>query len=298
MHGRSRLLRLTAPSGASPAPRDEPARHAAALLALQRSAGNRAVAGVLARKPILIGKDRVEVASETEEEDARRIVKLLADTYGVTLDSAKARDAVRKDKKERGRSEDQIKAIDVVPWTVMDLKDLEAGLKYFAPILGKARATSKRAGTPQELTQVGRLSHYEVDPEAQYVKEAGVVAVFHAHSAAMPDPDELVAVHEIAHAVFGDLVEDFRRKIGYWTYPTDKRHDGTVEAPPTKYGATSPDEDLADSVALYFTAPDFLKSGQKGKKRGEIGNACRKRYEWIKKEVASWQGKTKKAGAK
>jgi hypothetical protein len=51
-------------------------------------------------------------------------------------------------------------------------------------------------------------------------------------------------------------------------------------------------------VALYFTAPDFLKSGQKGKKRGEIGNACRKRYEWIKKEVASWQGKPKKAGAK
>jgi hypothetical protein len=39
---------------------------------------------------------------------------------------------------------------------------------------------------------------------------------------------------------------------------------------------------------LFFTAPDTLKRGIHGKKRGEWGNACPKRFWWIEAEVARW----------
>jgi len=293
---RSRMTRLA--GGASPATPTEAerTRPAATLLALQRSAGNRAVVGLLARQPdtktkatiVEIAGEKVEVASPAEAKDAERILRLLKDTYGVAFDSLAARNAVRKDKAERGVAKDDIEKIDVVPWTYMDLKDLEAGFKYYAPILGKARAKSKRKGTAQEVTRMGRLSHYLDDPEGQYLHDSATIAIFKGHPRAIPDPDEFTTVHEIAHAVFGPLVEDFRQKIGYWTSPTAKRNDGSVEAPPTPYGNKNPDEDLAESVALYFTAPDVLKTGSRTKKRGQVGNACPKRFAWIEKEVKSW----------
>ena len=191
------------------------------MLALQRSVGNRAVVDALARQPdtktkpkiVTVEGERVEVASDAEAKDAERILKLLKDTYGVTFDSLAARNAVRKDKTERGVSKDDVEKIDVVPWTYMDLKNLEAGFKYFAPILGKARTKSKRKGTAQEVTKLGRLSHYLENPEGQYLHEYSTIAIFKGHPRAM-DPDEFTAVHEIAHAVFGPKVEDFRRKIG------------------------------------------------------------------------------------
>ena len=73
-----------------------------------------------------------------------------------------------------------------------------------------------------------------------------------------------------------------------WTRATADRNDGTVEAPPTPYGNKNPDEDLAESVAMFFTSPDDLKQGRRGKKRGQVGNACRQRFAWIQKEVKSW----------
>jgi hypothetical protein len=287
MHGRLRRSRLSAPGGTAAAPEAPTARRAAAVLALQRSVGNRAVVDVLARQPdrktriVTVAGERVEVASEAEAKDAERIVKLLKDTYGVSFDSAAVRGAVRKDKTERGVSKDDVAKIDVAPWSYLDLQDLEAGFKHFAPLLGQERAKSSRKDSPQEVTKLGRLSHYEDDPEGQYLKEPGAIAVYKSHSRAMPDPDEFTAVHEIAHAVFGHLVEDFRRKIGYWTTPTAERNKGSVEAPPTPYGNKNPDEDLAESVAFYFTARDFLRTGQRGKKKGEVGNKCPQRLAWI-----------------
>jgi hypothetical protein len=186
-----------------------------------------------------------------------------------------------------------VEKIDVVPWTYLDLQDLEAGFKHYAPLLGQERAKSSRKGTPQEVTKMGRLSHYDDDPEGQYLKDDSAIAIFKSHSKAVPDPDEFTAVHEIAHAVFGPLVEDFRRTVGYWTTPTADRKVGKVEAPPTDYGKKNPDEDLADSVALYFTARDFLRDGQRGKKRGEVGNKCPKRLAWIEAEVTRWKATDK-----
>jgi hypothetical protein len=301
MHSRLRRSRLSAPGGTAASSDAASARQAAAVLALQRSAGNHAVVDILARQPetktkpkvVTIQGERVEVASDAEAKDADRILKLLKDTYGVTFDSAATRQAVRKDKTERGVEKGDVEKIDIVPWTYLDLRDLEAGFKHYAPLLGQERAKSSRKGTPQEVTKMGRLSHYDDDPEGQYLKDDSAIAIFKSHSKAVPDPDEFTAVHEIAHAVFGPLVEDFRRTVGYWTTPTADRKVGKVEAPPTDYGKKNPDEDLADSVALYFTARDFLRDGQRGKKRGEVGNKCPKRLAWIEAEVTRWKATDK-----
>jgi hypothetical protein len=248
---------------------------ASALAAVDFSASRPAI--------VWVGGERVRVKSAAQARDAERIVKLLKESYGVTFDSVAARREVRKDKAERGRSADDVRAYDAAPWSYADLQDLEAGFKYFAPILGKARTKSARKSSPQEVVRLGRLSSVRT-AEAQYLKDSGTIAVYQSRSDIMA-PDEGTVVHEIAHAIFGPLVEEFRTKIGYWTH----RGDPSSEAPPTPYGATSPDEDLADSVSLFFTAPDALKSGMRGKKRGEVGNACPKRFRWIEAEVARWK---------
>jgi hypothetical protein len=232
---------------------------------------------------IWIGGERVRVSSADEAKDAERIVKLLKDSYGVTFDSVATRREVRKEKAERGWTDDEVRALDVAPWTYLDLRDLELGFKYFAPVLGKARTKSSRASSPQEVVRLGRISSPRTD-EAQYLPQSGTIATYHSHPDVITDPDAQTTAHEIAHAIFGPLLDDFREKIGYWTHPRD----GSYEAPPTPYGNKSPDEDLADSVALFFTAPDALKGGVRGKKRGEVGNPCPKRFRWIEAEVKKW----------
>jgi hypothetical protein len=252
---------------------------------LRGAAGQLATVEFSAHRPAIvwIGGERVQVASADEAKDAERIVTLLKDSYGVTFDSVATRREVRKDKAERGRA-DELRAYDVAPWTYLDLKDLELGFKYFAPVLGKERTKSARAKTPQEVVRLGRISS-PTTAEAQYFQSSGTIATYESHPSVVTDPDPQTVTHEIAHAIFGPLVEDFKKSIGYWTATDRSAH----EAPPTPYGAKDADEDLADSVSLYFTAPDQLKTGMRGKKRGEVGNPCPKRYRWIQQQVANWK---------
>lgn len=249
-----------------------------------------------AHKPAIVwvGGERVRVASAQEAADAQRIVTLLKDTYGVAFDSVAARRAARQDKAERGSSPERQRASDVVPWTYMDLRDLELAFQHFAPILGRARSKSSRASTPQEVVRVGRLSSdamHDADEhkeEGEYLKDAHLIALYQSQPTVVTDPDEATLVHEIAHAVFGPLRDRFVADIGYWTGRSAPHSDGKLEAPPTPYGAKNADEDLADSVMLFFTAPDALKGGVRGKHTGEPGNPCPKRFAWIAKEVARW----------
>lgn len=246
---------------------------------------------------VWIGGERVQVSSEAEAKDAERIIRLLTETYGVAFDSVATRRAARLDKAQRGASTERVQASDVVPWTYMDLRDLEQGFKYYAAVLGKTRSKSTRASTPQEVVRIGRLSTDAMhEPgaqpeEAEYLTDSKTIAVYHAHSRVIADPDESTIVHEIAHAVFGPLVDKFRTDIGYWPEVSAHRGNPSFEAPPTHYGDKNPDEDIAESVALFFTAPDSLKRGIRGHKPGEWGNPCPKRYAWIERVVAGWSHK-------
>ena len=65
------------------------------------------------------------------------------------------------------------------------------------------------------------------------------------------------------------------------------------EAPPDSYANTNAAEGLAQSVAYYFVDPDRLKKGDGKHEAGLPGNACPKRYRFIRDAVGGW-AKSKK----
>ena len=67
-----------------------------------------------------------------------------------------------------------------------------------------------------------------------------------------------------------------------------------AEAPPTDYGNTNLNEDLAETVSLYFVDPDRLLNGD-GTADGSPGNACPQRHAWVAKMIKEWTPEKAKA---
>lgn len=103
------------------------------------------------------------------------------------------------------------------------------------------------------------------------------------------DFDRHVA-HELAHAVFEPQLDAFIRATGGWwgaALALPKRDKGS-EAPPDSYANTNAKEDLAQSVAYFFTDPDRLKHGDGKTEAGPPGNPCPKRFRFIQSVVGGW----------
>lgn len=124
--------------GAAPRPHAQPN----GLLALQRSAGNRAVRALLARdkdpdfKPgvIQIGGERVRVASKAEKAGAERIVGEMKSRYGVTFDSIAAQRTTRKHYGDMdAATHAQLKSVEARPGEHEELKAVERALGHFGP---------------------------------------------------------------------------------------------------------------------------------------------------------------------
>lgn len=291
--------------GAAPRPRAQPN----GLLALQRGAGNRAVRALLARdkdsgfKPgvIQIGDERVRVATKAEQADAERIVGEMKTKYGVTFDSIAAQRTTRKHYGDMGAATDeQLKSVETRPWEYEELKAVERALAHFGPVLGERRKKSRLKSSPQEILTVGKLTtapdddpkHPEDKTRGEYFKEAQTFALFE------PGPDgdtspagmEGRAVHEIAHGIFGSQLDAFMTATGYWEKLHVKR-EKRIEGPPDGYADHNASEDLAQSVRYFFTDPDRLKQGLPGREPGTPGNACPKRFAFIKGVVGGWTAK-------
>jgi hypothetical protein len=279
------------------------------LLALQRSAGNRAVRALLARdkdpgfKPgvVQIGSERVRVSSQAEKADAERIIGEMKTSYGVTFDSIAAQRTTRKHYGDMGAATDeQLKSVEARPWEYEELKAVERALAHFGPVLGERRKKSTLKSSPQEIATVGKLTtspdddpkHPEDKTRGEYFREAQTFALFE------PGPDsdtspaglEGKAVHEIAHGVFGSQLNAFMKATGYWEKLHVKR-EKRVEGPPDGYADTNASEDLAQSVMYYFTDPKRLKEGLPGHKAGTWGNPCPKRFAFIDGIVGGWTAK-------
>ena len=96
------------------------------------------------------------------------------------------------------------------------------------------------------------------------------------------------ATHEIAHTVFGRHLKDFMKATGFWSQKLVMSRKRGAEAPPDDYAATNASEDLAQSVAYFFTDRKRLKKGLPDRKTGEIGNPCPKRDAFIAGIVSRW----------
>jgi len=293
-HAPSRGARGTQ-SGAAAWPRGQ----FGGVLALQRLAGNRATRALVARDVVKINGETVHITSETDKKDAARILDEMKAKFGITFNSIAVQHTTRKHYDDmKAATEEQLKAAEARPWTIEELKAFERAAKYFRAVLGDARNKSKLKGTPQELVTVGKLKtspdddpkHPESKTRGEHFPEAKSVAIFE------PGPDgdtspaylERNATHEIAHAVFGPHLKDFMKATGYWSQKLVKSKKPGAEAPPDDYAATNASEDLAQSVAYFFTDRKRLKKGLPDHAKGEVGNPCPKRDAFIAGIVGGW----------
>ncbi len=133
---------------------------------------------------------------------------------------------------------------------------------------------------------------------------------------AVKDSMIMVISHELGHGFLEYAEDDFQKSMGYWK--ADKKGVGLkkrkvsndsetffevdvaasyVEAPPTKYGASSHVEDLAESVSLYFNdnarmrrgKPWFQKLSQDYQRKDVLGGPCPERMEFIQRTIAKWK---------
>jgi hypothetical protein len=159
--------------------------------------------------------------------------------------------------------------------------------------------TSSPAVIAHEIVDLGKLTGSPDDQADRGERFPG------SRTAVLYPPDEELAksdptyfdrhvAHELAHAVFEPQLDAFMRATGGWWEAalTHKRAKGS-EAPPDSYADTNAKEDLAQSVAYFFTDPDRLKHGD-GKTEASLpGNPCPKRFGFIQSVVAGWTAGSK-----
>ena len=269
------------------------------VLALQRLAGNRATRALVAREVAKINGETVHISSEADKKEATRILDEMKAKFGITFNSIAVQHTTRKHYDDmKAATEEQLKAAEARPWTLEELKAFEQAAKYFRAVLGDARKKSKLKGTPQEIVTVGKLKtspdddpkHTKSKSRGEHFPEAQTVAIYEPGS----DDDtsaealERTATHEIAHAVFGPHLPAFIKATGYWSQKYVKSKKAGAEAPPDNYAVTNASEDLAQSVAYFFTNRKRLKEGLPGRRIGDVGNACRKRDRFIAGIVSGW----------
>jgi hypothetical protein len=293
----------------------------AAVLRAQHHAGNRAVTRVLATEPARllarlvteekVGAETVKVQDAAETKEADRIIKKLKDTYGISVDSSTAMQAVKAGYPHAPKTETDKLA--VRPWQIWELVAIEKAADAFAPILGKARATSTRASASQEVTNLGKLNNsitvntdkgvIDTNTTGEYFRGSQSLSLFEGAEKwggyfgnDYKQQRIQTAAHEMAHGLLEYALPGFilatgdgkDPETGYWKNRSTKTGLAGAEAPPTGYGSTNAAEDMSEAFGIYVADKDRLKNGDGTAKPGEPGNPCPKRYAYCEKVIAGW----------
>jgi hypothetical protein len=285
----------------------------AGIAAPQHGAGNRAVGALLQREVQWVAGAKVDVADKAERKEAAAIIRRIEKSYGIAVNSLKGVKAVRKSYSTSPK--DVLKGVKVADFKMKELRALERGIAHYAPILGKKRAKSTRKGHKQEVTSASKVHQSITDDKlddttlGEYFADSRNFGMFSAgtdYTGVTGDNDkelEATVTHELAHGLMDYAAGDFLKTFPYWLDENTQSGTAGAEAPPTDYGDTNLNEDLAETVSLFFVDPDRLKNGD-GTADGSPGNPCPLRYAWVAKMVKEWEpakaeaGKSKhKAGA-
>jgi hypothetical protein len=203
---------------------------------------------------VRIGGERVRVKSRKEADDARRIVAAAKEKFGIGLDSLASRKAARAYYAQKSEPDDHLKATEATPWEYAELVGLERAMQHYAPLLGSGR----RHFTFGKLTVAADDKPDDPDDHSagEYF-DAAKTAVLYDELPKSPDKGdadayERHATHELAHALFGDLVDEFVKHTGgYWARPFARSFKKGAEKPPDGYAGRNAREDLAQSI-MYF----------------------------------------------
>lgn len=249
-----------------------------------------------------LGSEQVDVKSAKETTRAQTLMTHMQSEYGIEVSSAtgvasllQQYDKVPEAQRSQIRTE---------TWQLKELEALNRAMARFAPLLGKRREESRDRDIPQQVTTASKLHEAltsngptgHVDGNemkkaaGEHFTQGRNISLF-ASGTNRPDLEahfsneqnlEATAIHELAHGLLGHRVLDFAKAVGYWNDPlNDVSTRVGGEQAMTRYGATNPDEDLAESVKFFFMNPKKLKE------------KCPDRYDFIEREVASWNAKKK-----
>lgn len=251
------------------------------------------------------GKEKVVLEKAEDETEAEGIFKDLKDNYGIDVSSATTITAIKSQYTRVKKKE--LSKLKASEWQMKELRALHAAAGHFAPILGTQRAESTLADKAQGVTTVGRLEE-AVDRNTDKGKvDRGTMGEYFAGSSNVGFFDtvtnlsdnrylapgkttgdnattlEANAIHEMAHGLIQPTeLANWIAKMSFWTdryTPSGKKG---AEEPPTAYGKRGgAAEDLAESVAIFFTNPARLKS------------IAPKREAFLAKMVAGWTPKKK-----
>ena len=242
----------------------------------------------------------VLVSSKAEAQHALRMLQEFKDRFGIRADSDNAIQVLHQAYSDAPELElVKLKAAD---WDYRELHAVHRAMTHFASILGPARQGSALGGSKQGVDSFGKSNLSLEEDEETGEWEAGVdtLGTFFEHAkqftmyAAGRDYQhdyetvdkelEATAVHELTHGLMLDRTDDFVEEFSdFWVdamtpaYLEPRLVPNNVEQPPTDYGWSNAEEDLADSVAMYFV------------ERNRMANDCPERTEWITDEVASWR---------
>jgi hypothetical protein len=264
------------------------------------------------------GKEKAEVRDAAEAAEIRRINQDIKDKYGIDVDSDAGIAAIKKSYTNVPAA--VTGALKTRAWKLDELRALERALAHFAPILGKERAASTRAKSPQEVTTTSKVEQaIDQDTPAgvldtttlgEYFRDSKNFGMFKAGEKSTVDfpgdvPTQLegTTVHEIAHGLLDYAISSFVATFKYWKSMFVADADATtrvakksVEAPPSFYGGKSAKEDLSETAIFFFVRPARLKDGATPTPpKGTPGNPCPGRLSFMEKLVKAWKPKAKKS---
>ena len=211
--------------------------------------------------------------------------------YGITLNNQAGVNAIKKDYKSEAR-EDVLSGLETRDWSDEELTGVEEALSSYKGMLGPSRRA--KGFKSQPVTSFSRVkqgidyddstSDYELDTttfgetftSSKNISmfDAGKNVKDFATDKSAPTPEELqkgwkgTIEHELSHAlVEKQVIGKYVKEMAFWksrykaAYKsrTAAQTDG-VEPPPSDYGASNANEDLAETMMFYFEDPTTLST--------------------------------------
>jgi hypothetical protein len=210
---------------------------------------------------VRIGGERVRVNSRDEMREAARIIESAKKDFGIALDSLAARKSARAHYAQKSEPIDRIRTTDVAPWELAELQGLDRAMKHY-PMLGHGgrRFTFGKLNVSAEDTPGDPDDH-----SAGQTFDSKTIVLYDSLPKS-PDRDdpgayEFHATHELAHALFGDLVDDYvKASGGYWSDVFVHGVSKDAELPPDGYASKNAKEDLAQSIAYFILDGEWFAS--------------------------------------
>ncbi|TVZ76722.1 hypothetical protein [Streptomyces sp. BK340] len=220
--------------------------------------------------------ERLTVPAGTDEQaaiaEAAELVGKFSDEYGVQVASGLAASAVVET--NPGADAKTLERVAVRKWSIGELRGLYKALAHYAPILGRRRAESSRAGHDQEVTMVGAVT-FGLERKKRDLTMAGEYIgshkVFNVCAPVLLAKGfgggereiEGTATHELAHGLLKYALPTFTERFGTWTADGKPKLADGVEPP--RGDAKSPKADFEASVKSFLLRPEaFAVEGHRG----------------------------------